>query len=628
MQGKGGGPVNRVELESQVLCAALRQSCHLKDRIGAFTSVREMSHLFPDLLPPPEKHDDISESNKANFYSVLGIRPQTSANGVISAYLRSVRSFLRSRKVQDSRIEYNRILNAGFILRKPRLRLSHDLVVARRWLHEESRLAQMATADVTLDRDEALRMFKDVAEQGLRPATSVDSGSRESLPPEIAKPVPVGASSASDSHVSTMPPIPPVPAPPPAVHASITAAPPNVVPPSPAVSQPNAVPAAVAEHSRSVEVPPVPPLPAYAQSSASGEFPALGRDSRKGVEVPPVPPLPVHAQVEPTVVPPVPNIVSEYWDKQPAAEVPPHSEPAAPEPLVAEPAFPAVAAAVTAAASGYGGDEIEIAPGYFVPASSLDEYSGGAPITVAMDQSTPAHASTAEPVFVPDAVPTVTSKPIHHAEPAHVANAPLYAEQTPPPVSAYSAAEQTAAPVSVPGGNGGYTSSPQSEDRGFPPAAVRAHGTPTPPPADSRPSGDRPPGRISKEATFVFDESALHRPQPAANKPIPMLIQLMEAAQFITAVEVQALLAQMEFAPNVPVEKLILNAGYVTPQEMASIKLGESLLNASKITMAQFQVAIYDERTSGLRMAESLQVRGWLSVEVRNAIDEFHKKRT
>ena len=43
--------------------------------------------------------------------------------------------------------------------------------------------------------------------------------------------------------------------------------------------------------------------------------------------------------------------------------------------------------------------------------------------------------------------------------------------------------------------------------------------------------------------------------------------------------------------------------------------------------MAQFQVAFYDERYSGLRMAESLQVRGWLSVEVRNAIDEWHKKR-
>ena len=66
MQGKGAGPVNRVELESQVLCAALRQSFFGKDKIGSFTSIRELSHLFPDLLPPPEEKDSISETNKAD----------------------------------------------------------------------------------------------------------------------------------------------------------------------------------------------------------------------------------------------------------------------------------------------------------------------------------------------------------------------------------------------------------------------------------------------------------------------------------------------------------------------------------------------------------------------------------
>jgi hypothetical protein len=173
------------------------------------------------------------------------------------------------------------------------------------------------------------------------------------------------------------------------------------------------------------------------------------------------------------------------------------------------------------------------------------------------------------------------------------------------------------------GGNGGARSGDES---GFPPAAVRAQSAPTPAPISP---SDRPPGRISKEATFVFDESSLHRPQSqAVQKSVPTMIQLMEAAQFINQVEVQAILAQMEFAPNVPVEKLILNAGYVTLTEMASIKLGESLLEKGKITMAQFQVAIYDERTSGLRMAESLQVRGWLNTEVRNAIDEFQRKRS
>src|SRR5262249_17905523 len=105
------------------------------------------------------------------------------------------------------------------------------------------------------------------------------------------------------------------------------------------------------------------------------------------------------------------------------------------------------------------------------------------------------------------------------------------------------------------------------------------------------------------------------------------VVQMLEAAQIIGPVEVQALRAQIELAPNIPVERHIVNNGYLTPTELASAKLGENLIQNGKITMAQFQVAFYDERMSGLRMGESLQVRGWLSVEVRNAIDEWQKKR-
>ncbi len=97
----------------------------------------------------------------------------------------------------------------------------------------------------------------------------------------------------------------------------------------------------------------------------------------------------------------------------------------------------------------------------------------------------------------------------------------------------------------------------------------------------------------------------------------------MEASRLITKVEVQALKAQMQLAPNVSAAQLCLNAGYATKQELDSLKLAEDLLSRGKITMAQFQVAMYDERMSGLRMAESLQVRGWLETEVKNVIEEF-----
>jgi hypothetical protein len=118
---------------------------------------------------------------------------------------------------------------------------------------------------------------------------------------------------------------------------------------------------------------------------------------------------------------------------------------------------------------------------------------------------------------------------------------------------------------------------------------------------------------------FVFDESQLRKPE--AKIDVPPIIRLMEAAHLISQVEVQALKAQIQLAPNIAAEQLVLNAGYATRQEISSLHLAQDLLARGRISMAQFQVAMYDERTSGLRMAESLQVRGWLETEVRNTLE-------
>lgn len=98
---------------------------------------------------------------------------------------------------------------------------------------------------------------------------------------------------------------------------------------------------------------------------------------------------------------------------------------------------------------------------------------------------------------------------------------------------------------------------------------------------------------------------------------LPKLIELMKAAQFVGPAEVQALLNQMKLYPDIPLTELVMQAGYVTEPEMRSLELAEYLLTQGKITMGQFSVAMYDERTTGIRMAESLQVRGWLDTETR-----------
>ncbi|MBK9281374.1 MAG: hypothetical protein IPM93_24710 [Candidatus Obscuribacter sp.] len=54
----------------------------------------------------------------------------------------------------------------------------------------------------------------------------------------------------------------------------------------------------------------------------------------------------------------------------------------------------------------------------------------------------------------------------------------------------------------------------------------------------------------------------------------------------------------------------------MTDSEMKSLQLAEYLLSQGKINMGQFCVAMYDERMTGVKMAESLQVRGWLETQV------------
>lgn len=119
-------------------------------------------------------------------------------------------------------------------------------------------------------------------------------------------------------------------------------------------------------------------------------------------------------------------------------------------------------------------------------------------------------------------------------------------------------------------------------------------------------------GAIEAHAIEKIRQAKAERP---LEEKLPMLIELLKYSNIIGPAEVQALLNQMQIAPEIPLVELILNAGYVTDTEMKSLQLAEYLLNQGKITLPQFAVAMYDERTQGIRMAESLQVRGWLATE-------------
>ncbi|MBS1996521.1 MAG: hypothetical protein JSS86_09435 [Cyanobacteria bacterium SZAS LIN-2] len=346
----------RIELECQVLCAALRRSWVIQDFEGHVKSCSQLSQLFPDLVTDVGAR--VASETPHNYYSLLNVDHSISSNKVVVAYFLAAKKFLRQHNPRQKRQEYYELINAGFVLRKPRLRLSHDMIVSR------SELVQKRI---------------------------------------------VHPNGAFDPMISFAP------------QEQVVAAPaaPVVAPAPPAV-----------------------PQPAPVQIGQSGQF---------------VQPLPGQAA-------------------QPVPQVP-------------------VAADIAASAA-------PVAP-------------------------------------VPPAVP-----------PAPVP-APV---PTPVPAAA-------AAPVPVP--------------------------APVPPPAPAKPVEER----------------------------LPAVIELLKAARLIGPTEVLALKNQMRAFPEVSAVDLLLSAGYVTDGEMKSVQLGEFLLGQGKIDIGQFCVAMYDERMTGLKMAESLQSRGWLKAD-------------
>jgi hypothetical protein len=136
---------NRIELECQVLSSALRCSWASEDGSGQAKSCLELAQLFPDLVTPFEPHQS---QQPRNNYELLDIACEVSPRKVIIAYFRLAKKFLRENNPRQKRVEYFQLLDAGFILRKPRLRLSHDLVVSRAKLLEKKLIQANGTFEM------------------------------------------------------------------------------------------------------------------------------------------------------------------------------------------------------------------------------------------------------------------------------------------------------------------------------------------------------------------------------------------------------------------------------------------------------------------------------------------------
>lgn len=145
---------NRLELETQILSAALRKSLKAQDQKGTLESAQELFYLYPDIAPPP----DAEKLPKDNYYDIFAVELDADPKSILAAYFRTIKKFFREKKApRDERNRFLKLLNAGIVLRKHRLRLSHDLALAGWEMQNESVAIVHASLPEAEDRPKFLR---------------------------------------------------------------------------------------------------------------------------------------------------------------------------------------------------------------------------------------------------------------------------------------------------------------------------------------------------------------------------------------------------------------------------------------------------------------------------------------
>ncbi len=112
---EGGLSPNRIELESQILCASLRQSWAQDDVHGVIVVGKQLCELFPDLLSPLSA----DSRQPINLYDFFGVRCDASQEVVVSCYFQTINNFLQSQNAYEKADDYRLLLDAGYIYASP-----------------------------------------------------------------------------------------------------------------------------------------------------------------------------------------------------------------------------------------------------------------------------------------------------------------------------------------------------------------------------------------------------------------------------------------------------------------------------------------------------------------------------
>ncbi len=91
-----------------------------------------------------------------------------------------------------------------------------------------------------------------------------------------------------------------------------------------------------------------------------------------------------------------------------------------------------------------------------------------------------------------------------------------------------------------------------------------------------------------------------------------MLGELLECARILEPTELEIALDMHKAEPGQPFGQFLVKAGFLTQDELDAAVLGQRMISAGKITIAQFRVALSSLRENGVSFLDTLMIEGWI----------------
>jgi hypothetical protein len=91
--------------------------------------------------------------------------------------------------------------------------------------------------------------------------------------------------------------------------------------------------------------------------------------------------------------------------------------------------------------------------------------------------------------------------------------------------------------------------------------------------------------------------------------------ELLQCAQILEASELEIAVDMHKAMPEMRFGEFLVKQGFLERRQLEAALLGQFLISNGKITVAQYQVGMYNERNSSVPLAETITSAGWVTDE-------------